>query len=233
MAEATIRNAEVVRSMGMLDGLTQRWTKVNTVALAASQSAAERGAAIMGFTKFLRFGVQMMILGLGALLVLEGQISGGAMIAASILLGRALAPVEQAMGAWRTFTSARIAYGRLKTRMDALPPEPERTALPEPRGALMVENLVYAPTQGEPPILRGVSFAVEPGEAVAVIGRLLPGKVRFAVCSSALRCPMVGACAWMGRRSATTRRISSDAGWVTFRKTSNSLLAPSARTLPA
>ena len=176
LAEATIRNAEVVRAMGMLDGLTRRWAKTNATALEVGQSVSERSAAIMGFTKFLRFFVQMAILGLGALLVLDGKISGGAMIASSILLGRALAPVEQAMGAWRTFTGARLAYGRLQARMEALPPEPARTQLPEPRGSLVVENVAYAPASSEPAVLRGVTFALEPGEGVAVIGPSAAGK---------------------------------------------------------
>jgi PrtD family type I secretion system ABC transporter len=175
-AEATIRNAEVVRAMGMQGALVERWTALNETSLAASQLAAERGGTIVGFTKFLRFFVQMAILGVGAMLVLKGELSSGGMVAASILLGRALAPVEQAMGAWRTFTSARLAYARLKKRLESLPRLPERTRLPAPKGALSVEGVTYVVPGSDRPVLRQVIFALEAGEAVAVIGPSAAGK---------------------------------------------------------
>ncbi len=135
-ADTAIRNAEVVRSMGMLPALTERWSSGNQQALDATRTAAERGALVVGLSKFLRFFVQSAILGTGAYLLLSGQASGGAMIASSILLGRALAPVEQAMGSWRNFVAARAAYGRLKARLEQIPQEPERIRLPEPYGNL-------------------------------------------------------------------------------------------------
>lgn len=175
-ADLAIRNAEVVQAMGMMPALQDRWRSANLVGLEATQAAAERSAAIMGFTKFFRFFVQMLILGVGATLVLEGQLSSGGMVASSILLGRALAPVEQAMGAWRNFTSARLAYQRLRERLRAFPQEQAKTALPAPSGRVSVEGLAYVPPRSERPVLQGLTFTVEPGEMLAVIGPSAAGK---------------------------------------------------------
>lgn len=175
-AEATIRNAEVVRAMGMLPMLTERWRRNNQAALQATQRATERGSILVGMTKFVRFFVQTMVLGLGAALVLKSEVTGGAMIASSILLSRALAPVELAMTSWRHFGTARIAYNRLKTRLQALPPEMERLRLPAPMGHLTVEQISFGPANAKAPILQSVSFSAEPGEAIAVIGPSASGK---------------------------------------------------------
>jgi len=175
-AEATIRNAEVVRAMGMLPAVIDRWRIANAKSLAAVRRASERGGILVGLTKFIRFFVQIAILGLGATLVLRGELTPGAMIAASILLGRALAPVEAAMSAWRTFTSARIAYTRLKGRLQAFPEEIERIQLPAPIGQLKVENVTFGPPGAKHPVLHKVSFAAQPGEAIAVIGPSAGGK---------------------------------------------------------
>lgn len=175
-AETTIRNAEVVRAMGMLPGLVERWKASNDASLAATRAAAERGSAILGFTKFLRFFVQSATLGLGAYFVLRGEVSGGAMIAASILLGRALAPLEFVMGSWRNFVTTRIAYDRLKSRLQAVTPEPQRTRLPEPYGHVLLEHVSYVPPGGKGRVIDDVSFRLVPGEALAVIGPSAGGK---------------------------------------------------------
>ncbi|QRM35976.1 type I secretion system permease/ATPase [Microvirga sp. VF16] len=175
-AEATIRNAEVVRAMGMLPMLTERWRRTNQAALMATLRSAERGGILLGMTKFVRYFVQTAILGLGAMLVLKSEISGGAMIASSILLSRALAPVELAMTSWRHFGNARIAYARLKARLQALPPESERIRLPTPLGHLSVDHVSYGPANAKAPVLQGVSFNARPGEAIAVIGPSAGGK---------------------------------------------------------
>jgi len=175
-AEAAIRNAEVVRAMGMLPAMLHRWQARNAGALAAQQIAAERNGILLGFTKFLRFFVQSATLGLGAFLVLKSELSAGGMIAASILLGRALAPVETAMGSWRNFAATRVAYARLKSRMGALPPEPRRMRLPTPEGHVSLRNVSYAPPGSRALVLQDVSFSLSPGEAVAVIGASASGK---------------------------------------------------------
>ena len=175
-ADATIRNAEVVRAMGMLPALIERWQETNTKSTEALRTASEWGSVIVASTKFVRVFVQIAVLGLGALLVLRGEVSSGSMIAASILLGRALAPVELLNGAWRNFTSTRISYGRLKKHLQTYGSETDRTRLPTPTGRITVDKLTYVVPGTDFPILRQVSFAVEPGEVVAVIGPSAAGK---------------------------------------------------------
>jgi PrtD family type I secretion system ABC transporter len=175
-AEATIRNAEVVRSMGMLPGLLDRWKTVNDLYTQSSRAAGQRSAAMVGLTKFVRMFVQSATLGLGCWLLLDGKVTGGAMIASSILLGRALAPVEYIMGSWRNLTSARIAYARLRARLDAIPPEPARTRLPVPTGHVVLEHVSYSVPGTTQPVIDNVNFQMVPGEAVAVIGPSAGGK---------------------------------------------------------
>lgn len=173
-ADATVRNAEVVSSMGMLPGLIDRWQFSHVAVLEYLRRAGERGGILLSLTKFLRLFAQVGVLGLGALLVIRGELTAGAMIACSILLGRALAPVEMAMGAWKNFTQARLAYARLKEQIETFPTPVKRTRLPEPIGNLSVRGLSFE-VNGQQ-ILRDVSFEVEPGDAIAVIGPSAAGK---------------------------------------------------------
>ncbi|MBX9776824.1 MAG: type I secretion system permease/ATPase [Xanthobacteraceae bacterium] len=173
-AEAAIRNAEVVHAMGMHPALISRWQARNSDAMEATNKAAERGGVLVGFTKFIRFFAQVAILGAGAYLVIHSSLSAGAMIAASILLGRALAPVEVAMTAWRNFTATRIAYARLKTRLNDHVVDGERTKLPPPRGHLLIQNVSFGTRDRV--IVRNVTFEVKPGESVAIIGPSAAGK---------------------------------------------------------
>lgn len=173
-ADATLRNAEAVSSMGMLPALVDRWRLHNTSVLGYLRQSGERSGVIVSLTKFVRMFAQVGILGLGALLVIRGELTAGAMIACSILLGRALAPVEMAMGAWKNFTQARFAYGRLKSQLEDFPTPKERTQLPAPKGHLVVDRLSFE-LNGHP-ILRNISFEIEPGDAVAIIGPSAAGK---------------------------------------------------------
>ena len=175
-AEAAIRNAEVVRAMGMLPAMIERWRSIHERTLEATQTASEWSGVIVGITKATRLLVQIAVLGLGALLVIKTSLTAGSMIACSILIGRALAPVEQAVTAWKVFIAARIAYSRLKSRLLTLPPEAQRTRLPAPCGRLTIEAVSFVPSGGSNAVLRQVSFAVEPGEAVAVVGPSAAGK---------------------------------------------------------
>ena len=115
--------------------------------LALQLAAADRNAALVGFSKFIRIFVQILILGAGASLVINGQLTSGAMIAASILLGRALAPVEQAIGAWKGMVAARDAYDRLKRLLERVPAEEGAMPLPAPKGNLSCEQVVYVPAR--------------------------------------------------------------------------------------
>jgi PrtD family type I secretion system ABC transporter len=176
LADAAIRNAESVRAMGMMPALLQRWTATSAAGLAVQRRGGERGAMLLGIAKFLRVFVQSLVLGLGAYLVLQGQVSGGVMIASSIMLGRALAPIEGAMGAWRSFGLARLAWQRLDHRLQSLPEEPERVRLPSPTGSLTLNRVTYVPPGTREPVLHNVTFRAVPGEAVAVIGPSAGGK---------------------------------------------------------
>jgi PrtD family type I secretion system ABC transporter len=175
-ADAVVRNADVFQAMGMLPGFLAGWMQQNDRAAALQLTATDRNAALVGFTKFFRLFVQIVILGAGAYLVLQNEMSSGGMIAASILLGRALAPVELAIGAWKGLISARDSYGRLKKLFEALPPTEDTMPLPAPSGRLDCEQVIYVPRGREAPVLQGVSFHLDAGEALGIVGPSAAGK---------------------------------------------------------
>lgn len=175
-ADMTIRNAEVVRAMGMLPNLLERWKSANDASLDDTLHGTQRSAGILGLTKFARYFVQSATLGLGAFLVIRGEATGGAMIASSILLGRALGPIEMVVGSWRNISTTLLAYQRLKSRLEGVPPEPARTRMPEPYGYITLEKVSYVVPGMKTPVLSNVSFRLVPGEALAVIGPSASGK---------------------------------------------------------
>mgnify|MGYP001794431809 CR=1 FL=1 len=172
----TVQNAEVIRALGMEKPLTNRWLKQHDNVLDAQARASGRAGAIMASTKFVRMSLQIAILGTGAYLAIQQQISPGIMIAASIVMGRALAPVEQAVGQWKQFVAARQAHKRLGEIFEVLSDEEDRMQLPAPKGNLVVQNLIATAPGGKAPILKGISFNVEQGEVLAVIGPSGSGK---------------------------------------------------------
>lgn len=175
-AATALRNADVVHAMGMQPSVIGLHGKRQEAINRMQQKAGERSAMLLGASKAIRLGVQTAILGAGAYLVIENQLTPGGMIAASIILGRALAPVEQAIGAWRSFVAAREAHGRVKALLRRTPPETEPTALPAPAGRLSVENVSFYLQGQERPVLRQVGLQVAPGMAVAVVGPSAAGK---------------------------------------------------------
>jgi ATP-binding cassette subfamily C protein/ATP-binding cassette subfamily C protein EexD len=175
-SESVVRNAEVIDSMGMLPNVLRRWQDGVTRMLPAQQSAADRAGVIMGLTKFFRLTVQIAVLGVGALLVLENLMTAGAMIAGSIIMGRALAPVEQMIGAWKQLVSARQSYRRLSAHLTVPRIRPGGMPLPEPTGRLSLERVTYAFPGTNVPIIKGVGFALDPGESCAIIGPSAAGK---------------------------------------------------------
>lgn len=175
--EAAARNSEVVQAMGMLAAVTKSWRKHDDQAMAQQVDGTQLGGILLGLSKFIRLAVQVGVLGLGALLVLEGEITAGAMIAASILLGRALAPVEQSIGAWRAFANARVSYRRLDQLMMAVPTNQPQMSLPTPSGKISAEAVLLTSANPDaPPILSNVSFQLDPGEVLGVLGSSAAGK---------------------------------------------------------
>ncbi|SLN68859.1 type I secretion system permease/ATPase [Oceanibacterium hippocampi] len=179
-AEMTTRNAEAVDAMGMAQSLIDRWAIENKAVLSLQREASDRAGIIVSMTKFFRLAIQVGILGLGAYLAMEQVLTPGGMIAASIILGRALQPVEQAIGTWRQVIGARASLRRLKGFFDEGGLRQKSMPLPEPEGYLTVEKVSFVPPGGEKPILRNISFAASPGEALAIVGPSAAGKSTLA-----------------------------------------------------
>ncbi len=179
-ANNNLRNAEVIQAMGMLPAIRQRWLGHHLRILELQTLASDRAASINGVTRFVRVTLQSLMLGAGALLAIRGEITPGMMIACSILTGRALAPVEQAIATWKPLLSSRSAWARLDALLRDFPAPRPSMPLPRPLGALSVEG-AYANAPGSPvTILRGLSFALAPGEALGVIGPSASGKSTLA-----------------------------------------------------
>lgn len=177
---STLQNAEVIQALGMLGPLRQRWSLWQQRIIAAQARASDHSARITSATRFVRISGQSLALGLGALLVLEGQLSAGMMIAMSLLLGRALAPVEIAIGSWKQFTSGRLSYQRLSQLLDKHPRERARMPLPAPTGAIRLEQLYAGPPGAQQPTLRAINIALNKGDVLAVIGASASGKSTLA-----------------------------------------------------
>lgn len=178
--EMSLRNSEVVRAMGMTEGLLSRWRRDRNRMIERQVIASDRGSTISGLIRFLRLAMQSLILGLGAYLVIEQVVTVGSMFAASLLLGRALQPVELIVGSWRNMIAARDAFYRTRDLLAAAPPAPVHLALPRPRGEVSVEQLTYVLPRMTRPILHNVSFRIDAGDAVGVIGPSGAGKSTLA-----------------------------------------------------
>jgi ATP-binding cassette, subfamily C, bacterial len=179
-AAATFRNAEVLHAMGMLSGLRDRWLRRQDEGIAMQAAASDRAGHLIAVSKFFRAFLQIAILGTGAYLSIEQESTPGAMIAASIMMGRALAPVELAVANWKTFIAARSAYNRIMGLFGILPAESEKLPLPAPEGHLSVENVIAVPPGAKEPVLRGISFVLRPGEVLGVLGPSAAGKSSLA-----------------------------------------------------
>ena len=179
-ATNNLRNAEVIEAMGMLDNLKARWRKKQLRFLALQNEASERASGISAFTKSVRIAVQSLVLGAGAWLVIQGELTPGGMIAGSILLGKALGPVELAIGIWRNLLSARTAYYRLEMLLKENPAREEGMSLPRPRGELLVDGVTASAPGSRNLILQQVGFRAMPGEIVGIIGPSASGKSSLA-----------------------------------------------------
>jgi PrtD family type I secretion system ABC transporter len=178
--ELSLRNAEAIQSMGMISYIVKHWVKKNAPALEFHTMVSNRASIILSLSKFLRLSLQVLILAAGALLVTQDILTSGAMIASSILLARALAPVEQSIGIWKQFQATREAFKRLKQHFSEEVPRMSGITLPRPRGALTLEDVSFYLPQVEKPVINHVSFKIEPGKLIALIGPSGAGKTTLA-----------------------------------------------------
>lgn len=180
LATNNLRNAEVIESMGMLPNLLGRWFKMHGKFLHLQAEASEKSGTVGAVTKFVQVSLQSLVLGLGALLAVEGKITPGMMIAASILVGRALAPVQQLIGVWKTFSTTRSAYDRLSLLLEENPKRAAGMELPAPMGTLTVEGVTASPPGVKLPVVKNLSFGISPGDVLGVIGPSGSGKSTLA-----------------------------------------------------
>ncbi|WP_454254068.1 type I secretion system permease/ATPase [Pseudomonas sp. Marseille-Q8238] len=179
-ADADLRNAEAIEAMGMLGNLRERWLQEHRGFLAQQGLASEKTAAVSAWSKGVRLALQSLMLGLGALLVVSGEITPGMMIAGSILVGRVLGPLDQVIGAWKQWASARQAYQRLQNLLQAHPAREAGMDLPAPRGELRVESVSACAPGGRVPVLSNIGFVLEAGDVLGILGPSGCGKSSLA-----------------------------------------------------
>ncbi|MDP1980133.1 MAG: type I secretion system permease/ATPase [Undibacterium sp.] len=180
LATNNLRNAEVIEAMGMLPNLMSRWFKLHGRFLQLQAEASEKSGVITAISKFVRVSVQSLVLGFGALLVIEGKMTPGMMIAGSILLGKATGPIDQLIGVWKQWSTVKGAYGRLNELLANNPPREAGMDLPKPLGALSVEGVTAAAPGSTVVVLKALSMALQPGDVLGVIGPSGSGKSTLA-----------------------------------------------------
>src|SRR3954453_19260574 len=180
LAEASRRNAEVIRAMGMAPRLAKVWGEANAKYLASQQQTSDVAGGLGAISKVLRFALQSGVLGLGAYLVLQQQATAGIIIASSIIVARALAPVELAIANWRGFVSARQSWRRLSEFLATMDRGEEPMALPAPSTVLVLENVVCAPPGIQRLVVQDVNFTLKAGQGLGIIGPSASGKSSLA-----------------------------------------------------
>ena len=178
--DVATRNAEVVEAMGMVNYIVDDWAEKNDRNRAMQIKAQNRSNLISGMTKFIRSVLQISVIGVGAFLAVLGHKTAGGIIASSILMGRALAPFEALINTWKMLISARISYKRLQILLLASPKREQTMSLPAPAGKVVFDRVFFTPYGGNKPTLKGVSFAVDVGDIVGVIGHSASGKSTIA-----------------------------------------------------
>ena len=172
----TLKNSEVIAAMGMVDDLRHRQETRFDQVLTLQTDASRWAGILQSLSKTFRMVMQSLLLGLGALLALQQEISPGMMIAGSLLLGRALAPIDMLVSTWKGFTLARGQYDRLGMLLKQIPKDAETMSLPAPTGKLSVEQVMVVPPGSKNIVVRGVTMELEPGEALGIVGPSASGK---------------------------------------------------------
>ncbi|NWE70269.1 type I secretion system permease/ATPase [Pseudomonas gingeri] len=176
LATSHLYNAETIQAMGMLGALRKRWFQIHSRFLARQNQASDTGAIVASLSKSLRLCLQSLVLGLGALLVIKGDMSAGMMIAGSILMGRVLSPIDQLIAVWKQWSAAKLAYRRLDDLLREFPEGASPMSLPEPRGQVAFEQVSAGPPGRRGATLHQVSFRLEAGEVLGVLGSSGSGK---------------------------------------------------------
>lgn len=181
-ADGSLRNAEVIEAMGMLHHIHRRWMEKQHAFLGLQAQASDKAGAFQAGSKFVQTTMGSLLLGLGGWLILENALPGGPgmMIVASVLGGRMLAPLVQMVSQWRAVVNVRNAWRRLEQLLTQIPERPEAMSLPAPRGVLSVEHVIAGAPGSNAPILRGIAFALQAGEVLAVVGPSASGKTTLA-----------------------------------------------------
>jgi ATP-binding cassette subfamily C protein EexD len=193
MTQANLRNAEVIEAMGMLPQVRERWRQRQSNHLVLHSKATAKGGLISALSKFYRLSIQSLILGIGAYLAIHREITPGLVVAGSILMGRALAPIDQIIAQWRSVLQAREAYHRLDTLLQIMPDRADPMPLPALKGEIRLEKCVIVPPGAQTPIIKGISFTLEPGDHVAIVGPSAAGKSTLARAILGIYQPIEGA----------------------------------------
>jgi PrtD family type I secretion system ABC transporter len=178
--ENSLRNAEAIGAMGMAPAMLERWQHRRQQTLVLQALASDRAGVILAISKFVRIALQTAMLGFGAYLVIQNEITSGTMIASSIMMGKALAPIEMAVATWKQFLNARSSYERLSGVLTAVRADERRMELPAPIGNIELERVVAAPPMSNIPVIKGISFRVSAGDVLGIIGPSAAGKSSLA-----------------------------------------------------
>ncbi len=215
-AAAQARNAQIICAMGMTEESISLWGKENAQSLRSQVIGMDRNLHISSLSRLLRLITQICLLGSGAYLAMKGEMTGGMTVAASLIASRALAPVEGAIEGWRSCVHAKSAWRRIRNLLETSAKEPERIILPKPEGRLSLEKVLYIPPGTKRTILNGITFAVEPGDSLAIVGPSGGGKSTLARMLVGCVAPTAGAVRldFMDLRNWDRRQLGENIGYL-------------------